>query len=105
MKRLFLIALCAAAAAAPTPAIANPSGPTILVRYSDLDLGTSEGRTTLDRRVKRAVRHACDFAGPVSVDSQERVSDCVAQAWKDVRPQVQLALRSSPDVLGEQASR
>jgi hypothetical protein len=55
--------------------------------------------------VKRAVRHACDFAGPVSVDSQERVSDCVAQAWKDVRPQVQLALGPSPDVLGEQASR
>jgi UrcA family protein len=93
---LFLASLSAGPAALPAPSD-EPIGRTTIVEFSDLDLSTSAGRTTLDRRVKRAVKHVCELGGPTSPTDIDRVSACREQALKDATRQVQLAAGYSAD--------
>jgi UrcA family protein len=93
---LFLASLSAGPAAFPARAD-GPVGRTTIVQFSDLDLSTSAGRTTLDRRVKRAVKHVCEFGGPTSPTDIDRVSACREQALKDATRQVRLAAGYSAD--------
>lgn len=50
-----------AAAFALTLAAAPSFAKDVEVRYADLDLATAEGQKTLEARVDRAAREACDY--------------------------------------------
>jgi UrcA family protein len=93
---LFLASLSAGPAALPAPA-GEQTARTSIVRFADLDLTTSAGRATLDRRVKRAVKHVCAFAWPSRPTDFDQVSACREQALKDATRQIQLAAGSSAD--------
>jgi len=93
---LFLASLTAGPAALPAPAD-EQSGRTTVVRFSDLDLSSPAGRATLDRRVKRAVKHVCELGGPASPGDIDRVSSCREQALKDATRQVRLTAGDSAD--------
>jgi UrcA family protein len=66
----------------------------IVVHYGDLDLGTEKGRTTLDRRIYRAVGDLCHVNAVRNIDLNRR---CRASVMETVRPAVQLAVRNSAD--------
>lgn len=68
--RLFFLAAAAAAAALAAPALAQPAdmttvtaphGRSIAVSVADLDLASTDGQRTLDRRLWRAARDVCSF--------------------------------------------
>ena len=94
MKNFLIMAFAAAAAAAPATADPETDQLTIVVAYTAADLATPEARATLEKRVRQAIRRACDVPGPPSTESSYRVSACIDQAWKDAAPKVELALSS-----------
>lgn len=55
----FLMAAALGVAGLPGLALAQDTLPDVAVSYADLDLSTSEGVATLDRRLNRAVQAAC----------------------------------------------
>jgi UrcA family protein len=55
---------------------AQPTGLTIAVHYGDLDLGTQDGRTALDRRIGNAIRTACGTPSPADLRGQNEAADC-----------------------------
>lgn len=74
------------AATAPAPAFAK----NVEVRYSDLNLSTTEGQQKLERRIDTAAREACDY-NRVTTGSRLRSSDateCYSKARADVSAQV-----------------
>lgn len=90
MKNPFVIALAAAlvtaAAIKAAPAFAEPAGTqpaTVVshVRTADLDLGTSEGRRRLERRLQRAAREACGTPSDADLAAQNNVRECRADAF------------------------
>lgn len=93
---LFLAALTAGPVSPPAPAD-DQTGRTAIVGFHDLDLSTSAGRAALDRRVKRAVKHVCEVAGPNSPTDFDRIGACREQALKDATRQIELAAAPSAD--------
>ena len=65
MNKILILAaaLVASFATLTPPAFAQQSAGQVVVSYSDLDLGTSSGIRTFDRRIRSAVEQAC---GPIS---------------------------------------
>jgi UrcA family protein len=78
VKSLASLALILASA----PALAQPSAGT--VRYSDLDLATSAGIATLDRRIDRAVAQLCGTAFPTDLDARAQIDRCRSETMKSV---------------------
>jgi UrcA family protein len=61
------------------------------VSYADIDLGSTQGRVTLERRIKNAARAVC-ATGNVDVQSMKDESRCVRVALASVKPKVVAAL-------------
>lgn len=78
----------AAAALVSAPAFAGDKvAPSISVEYKDLDLGTEQGRKTLDGRIKVAAKSLC----PAQQRTGTRIrpkNDCYETAMKSVREQL-----------------
>ena len=53
-----------------------PAAQTVAIHYGDLDLGSAAGRTSLDHRIRHAIRTACGEASPADLEGQNMVSDC-----------------------------
>ena len=66
--------------------------PTRTVHHGDLDLASADGRQTLTRRVRGAVRSLCGVkpASPLSEAIIHR--DCATSAWNSARPQINAAI-------------
>jgi UrcA family protein len=89
------IALVASLVAA-TPAFASaPEGETRRVHVADLDLGSTEGRATLDRRIKSAARHVCHDGASISGYAQSAEWQCIQDAIEGTRPQVSLLVAAA----------
>ncbi|MBU7579932.1 MAG: UrcA family protein [Porphyrobacter sp.] len=91
-KTLALVAATAGlASTAITPALAGEAEPrTAKVSFADLDLGTSAGQRTLDKRIEKAARQVCRM---VSVQTGTKIMDrdaqtCLIRARADARQQV-----------------
>lgn len=80
---LFATAAALATVGTATPVLAKE----VVVHYSDLDLASEEGQTTLARRINRAARDACEFGSEPSVRSQEAIS-CFREARGGAAAQV-----------------
>jgi UrcA family protein len=97
---LIAAALAAAFAAAPAPA---QSGETITVRVADLDLGTAEGRSTLDLRLVHAARALCGTPSSADPHGKAALDACVSDARAAAAAQrdaiIALALRQGPQAL------
>jgi len=98
MKILLSIAAAAAAfGAAPAPARDPAPAPVEVqvVRYADLDLATSEGRSALDRRLALAVRDVCGSASDADLHGKNVVRQCLAQTARAVSERREAALASA----------
>jgi UrcA family protein len=101
MKTLNLIAgllgtAFTAASGIGYPAYAQPpAAQTVAIHYGDLDLGTTEGRTTLDHRIRHAVRTACGSASPADLKGQNLVADCRADLHASLVQKRDLVLASA----------
>ena len=61
----------------PTPAFAEPAEPVIsIVQIADLDLASSHGQRTLDKRLSQAVVEVCGEASPADLTGQNKVRSC-----------------------------
>ena len=73
-----------------------PSGPyeprQAVVKYSDLDLSTIDGRKALDQRLDRAMRLVCGTAQNEPLYMRVVVRTCVIRTAKFIAPQRQLAV-------------
>lgn len=69
---------------------------TRLVSYRDLDLATSAGEKTLNRRVRGAVRIVC--SEPVPGRNLRRDTLCHNFAWGGARPQIALAVMRAREI-------
>lgn len=96
MKNPFVIALAAALVtaaaikAAPAfaePASAQPATVVSHVRTADLDLGTSEGRRLLERRLQRAAREVCGTPSDADLAAQNAVRECRSDTLAKARGQ------------------
>jgi UrcA family protein len=81
--RRWVLALCAAAAAAAGPSVQAQTYST-RVQTKDLDLTSEAGRETLDRRIRSAVRRVCSrpIAGLLAEVGPDLV--CRQKAMRDV---------------------
>ncbi len=61
------------------------------VSYADLDLGSTQGRKTLERRLKSAA-HAVCTTGNIDVQSMKDESRCVRTALDSAKPKMIAAL-------------
>ena len=53
-----------------------PAVQTVAVHYGDLDLGSAGGRSTLNHRIRHAIRTACGEASSVDLEGQNLVAEC-----------------------------
>lgn len=71
--------------APPVHAAPSNAARTKIVRYGDLNLGTTQGQQVLDQRIRRAARHVCDMTGAVSILQRREIRRCEdaahSQAW------------------------
>jgi UrcA family protein len=90
-----LAAAIAAASLAPLPATAQdraPASQIVAIHYADLDLGTAAGRTSLDNRIRDAVRAACGDPSPVDLRGRNGAESCRADLNAALAGQRELAL-------------
>lgn len=96
VERSFLPALAIAALAASVPVHASKAGTTsITVRYSDLDLATSDGAAALKQRIERAAANVCGPADGRSLVDHERVAACYAKAVADAEPRAEAMIAAA----------
>jgi UrcA family protein len=75
-----LLALAAFALAIATPALAgSATGPDVVVRYSDLNLDSVDGATTLLKRIKVAANNVCAPLNHGDIASRANVGRCNAK--------------------------
>lgn len=65
------------------------------VRFSDLDLSTSQGRAALDRRVRFAASDVCDGKNVTNTKSPFTYLDCYTVALHDAKQQLNQRLAST----------
>jgi UrcA family protein len=86
-ERSFLPALAIAAIVASIPAHAQQvETHSTAVRYSDLDLATSDGAATLRQRVARAAANVCGPVDARSLADTDGVAACRAKAIESALP-------------------
>jgi len=81
------VALLAGTAGAATLAAPNDQAPAVTVHFQDLDLATTEGRSTLYRRISRAAQSVCPAADVAHLSLLGVSRDCQSAA-------IQRAVRS-----------
>ncbi|MEM8725142.1 MAG: UrcA family protein [Pseudomonadota bacterium] len=69
------------------PASAGTSAPGVAVSVADLDLRTSQGRQTLDTRLRLAVRKVCAPARLPGVKAWASYRKCIARTTNDIADQ------------------
>lgn len=74
---LGFLSAAAVAAQAGTPSQDIPS---VDVHYSDLDLSTEYGATTLYHRIEGAARHVCPKADQRNLKAWKAAQDCISTA-------------------------
>jgi len=89
---IFIAALAAAAATMSFPAFAGEAARVSEVRYSDLNLASTDGPRALTSRIANAARRVCTFEGDKSVSSAMQARSCTKVAIARAMPQVELAL-------------
>lgn len=104
MKTFTQAAAAIALVLAAAPAIAGSAvQEPVAVAVADLDLGTAQGRQTLDLRLLRAARTACGTPSPADPRGADNLDVCVAEARASAAAQVAtavaLARRAAPPVL------
>lgn len=72
---------------ATAPAAAAPAPHAQTVSYSDLNVASTSGRKTLDRRIVHAARNVCE-TGADTVRARDMEARCIDQAVSDARSQV-----------------
>ena len=89
MKSLAQVAALAALAFA-TPAIAQPTA--ITISFADLNLASSAGKATLDRRIAVAVRSICGSPHNLDLAAVSAARECAIEARASAKSQVSLAV-------------
>lgn len=86
----FIASFAAAAALlAAGPALAwDQDMRTAKVSHADLDLGSAEGRATLDRRIARATENVCGSYAGATVEEQDAIAGCRAKAQRQIATQL-----------------
>jgi UrcA family protein len=102
MKKIVSLALAAAAAMAPCPALAKNSvqifedgSYRIAVSYADLNLATEAGKRRLDNRVRAATNRVCTPSSAMSLKQVMVVPECRKRIAQSARPQIELAVRGA----------
>ena len=90
---LSAVALSVAAVGVAVPA--NAETRSVKVEYGDLDLASAEGKTTLQGRLKGAVRTVCGAADNRNLKEIADVSNCEAQANQTARKAVVTIMAAS----------
>lgn len=86
----FCATVCLLGATAPAHADTVSGAQTKTVGYSDLNLGSAEGRAVLDRRIRNAARSVCGTPDATLAD-RARNARCVRTAIDGALPQVATA--------------
>jgi UrcA family protein len=88
-------------AKSPVVVVANQDIVTRSISYTDLNLASSPGEVTLNRRVGGAIKSLCleatgggDFSFMPNLWSHK----CRTSAWNQARPQIALAVQRSRDI-------
>lgn len=89
MSIIALTLMGAAITVVPTGAV-HPRQ--VVVKYSDLNLSTVNGREVLDQRLDRAVRMVCGTSMHEPLYIKMVVRKCVTRTAKDIAPQRDLAV-------------
>lgn len=76
MKTISILA--AALFASATPVLAQPANQSVAVHFGDLNLATAAGQTTLESRLRQAVRTACGDPSPADLRGRNQAADCRA---------------------------
>lgn len=84
-------------ASAPAHAAPFDEARSMQVRHADLDLASAQGVTTLERRVRTAVKTVCGTADSRDLDARARINVCRAGATASARPGVELAIANARD--------
>lgn len=92
---MLMIAITAAGGASATAMAQDGRTPQIMVRHSDLDLATANGRERLDTRVRFAIRSMCNVDERQSLKQRAMAQECEAQAHRSVEPQLAALLNGS----------
>jgi UrcA family protein len=83
---------CAGPADASVPTADGASAPSELVRFSDLDLSTSDGMAALHDRISQAAYRVCrDMIPTASIDNARCQQQLVEAAVDDVNTKLRLA--------------
>lgn len=82
----FIAALAGSTASSPA---AEPTA--VVVPYADLNLGSGQSRSELDRRIVTAARAACDEARLPGAAQQKRISECTKAALQRAKRDVEIA--------------
>jgi UrcA family protein len=84
-----LAVFAASAVTAAVAAPANDAGPTVRVRYDDLNLSSDQGTHTLYRRIVKAAQQVCPDTNSRDLDVRAAGERCqavaIAQAVSDVK--------------------
>lgn len=83
------------AAAVMTPA----DSARVDVSYADLNLASPAGRAALEMRVTRAARRVCGAAAATDLRAAMAARKCVTVAQSTARPQIDLALARTQNVV------
>lgn len=84
------IALLAPLLMMAVPVCAGPAQ--IKVSYADLNLASTAGQATLERRLNGAVRQVCEISGDPSLTAYAAMRKCRTDARAAIPPKVELAL-------------
>ncbi len=98
---IFLAAVAATAATVSFPAYAAGAAPTAEVRFSDLNLTSSDGAEVLKHRVARAAKRVCTDNGDKSLAGAAEARKCARIAFARAMPQVELALANAGTQVAE----
>lgn len=79
------LALLATVGLAATVASAPATAKDVTVSYADLDLQTTEGQATLQRRLDRAAEKVCDASDARERMHRQSVRKCYAEATRQSR--------------------
>lgn len=90
MKTVFVSAAAALALLATGPASAGEVR-SVAVDYSDLNVGSIKGQQTLQRRIAKAAREACNVGGTKDINVLAREKACVKAAYKSANTQLAAA--------------
>lgn len=89
MKTLFVSAAAIVAILGTVPALAQANS--VAVDYSDLNVGSVKGQETLQRRIAKAARQACNVGGSHDIATLTREKKCLKVAFKSAERQLAAA--------------